>query len=168
MSLPALYELSTEFMRVARELEDMDLDAQVVADTLEGLQFPLEVKATNVAMYSRNLESTADSIDTAIETMQGRAAAIRKRAASLRDYLQHNMERTGITKIESPHFVISLKKKPQSVEIYNADLLPADYMRQPVTPPPAPDKKLIAQAIKDGYEVAGAKMSEQTNRLEIK
>jgi len=168
MSLPALYELSSDFIRAARELEDMDLDPQVVADTLEGLQFPLEVKATNVAMYSRNLESTADSIDEAIEAMQARATAIRKRAASLRDYLQLNMERTGITKIESPHFVIALKKKPQSVEIYNSDLLPTDYMRQPATPPPAPDKKLIAQAIKDGFEVPGAKMSEQTNRLEIK
>lgn len=167
-NLPALYQLSAEFIEASRALAEMDIDPQTLADTLEGLQGTLELKATNVACFARNLEATAAAIKDAETQMATRRKAIENRAQHLRDYIRVNMERTGISKIESPMFAISLRKSPASVEIFNADLLPADYMRQPEAPPPAPDKKLIAQAIKDGYEVPGAKLSDTVYRLEIK
>ena len=167
MTGTALYILANEYLSAAQQLADLDLDAQTVADTLEGLSGDLEVKATNVAMFARNLEATAEAIKGAEAQMALRRKAIENRAASVREYLKAQMERTGISEIASPHFKLAIRKNPAAVVIDAASQIPAEFMRQPEPPPPAPDKKAIAAAIKAGKEVPGAH-TEQSTRLEIK
>jgi hypothetical protein len=163
----SLYVLTGEYLAVANKLSDADLPPEVIADTLEGISAPLEEKATNVGCFIRNLEATAESIKVAEKQMAERRKAIEAKAEQVRRYLFDNMQRCGINKIESPYFSLTIKKNPPSVVIDDANAIPADYMATPPAPPPAPDKKLIAQAIKDGYTVPGAHL-EQGERLEIK
>lgn len=154
--LPALYQVADAYLQDVAKLQDLDLDPQTVADTLEGLQGDMEVKATNVAMFIRNLESLADQIKQAEATMAARRKAIETRAESIREYLLSNMQRTGITKIESPYFKIALRNNPPSVVVDDPSLIPARYMRQAEPPPPSPDKKEIKAAIEFGEIVPGA------------
>ena len=163
----SLYQLSGDYLAVANKLADSDMPPEVIADTLEGLAGDLEEKCTNVALFVRNLEATAESIKAAEKQMAERRKVIEAKAESVRRYLKDNMQRTGITKIESPYFALTLKKNPPSVVIDDPTAIPADYLVTPPAPPPAPDKKLIAQAIKDGFEVPGCRL-EQGERLEIK
>lgn len=93
----SLYQLADEYMVAATKLADLDLDEQTIADTLEGLAGAVEIKATNVAMFVRNLEASADAIKQAEAQMSARRKAIEGRAGRIRDYLKTNMERTGIT-----------------------------------------------------------------------
>lgn len=151
----ALYVLANEYRDAALKLADLDLDPQTVADTLEGLSGELEVKAQNVAMFVRNLETTAAAIRQHELAQAERRKAIENRVASLRAYLSRCMEATGIQKIEAPGVRLSFRKST-AVVIDGEDLLPAEFMRQPETPPPAPDKKAIADAIKAGRDVPGA------------
>lgn len=167
MTSTALYVIADEYLLAAQQLADLDLDAQTVADTLEGLSGDLEVKATNVAMFARNLEASAEAIKGAEAQMAARRKAIENRAANVREYLKAQMERTGITEIASPYFKLAIRKNPAAVVIDAASQIPAEFMRQPETPPPAPDKKAIGAAIKAGREVAGAHL-ESSTRLEIK
>lgn len=165
--LPALYVLAEDYRNAAAKLADLDLPPEVVADTLEGLAGDIEVKATNVAMFVRNLESTAEQIKAAEAAMAARRKAIENRAAHVREYLLANMQRTGISKIECPYFRLAVRDNPPSVVIESAENIPTEFMRQPEPPPPAPDKKAIADAIKSGHDVPGAYLS-RTQRLEIK
>lgn len=157
-TLPALYTLADEYLQDVAKLQDLDLDAQTVADTLEGLSGDLETKATNVAMFVRNLESLADQIKQAEATMAARRKAIETRAEHVREYLLTNMQRTGISKIDSPWFKIALRNNPPSVVVDDPSLIPARYMRQAEPPPPAPDKKEIKAAIEFGENVPGARL----------
>lgn len=166
--LPSLYELAGEYHQAAVALSNMDLDEQTIADTLDGLSGALEAKATNVAYFVRNLEATATQIKDAEKQMADRRKAIENRAERIREYLKTNMEVAGITQIECPHFKLSIKKNPPSVVIDAESQIPADYMTVPVAPPPTPDKKLIAQALKDGFEIAGVHLETNKTRLEIK
>jgi len=163
----ALYELAAEFRQTAELLADMDLDPQTVTDTLEAAAFPVEQKAVQVAAFIRNLEASAEQIKQAEKAMADRRKAIEARAAHVKDYLLHNMRACGFTKVTHPNFVIAVKQNPESVVIEDERQIPMDYMRQPETPPPVPDKALIKQAIKDGYEVPGAKLMRSV-RLDIK
>ena len=163
----ALYQLAGQYKQAFLKLADSDLDDQTIDDTLEGLEGELQEKCTSVAAFVRNLESSADAIKEAEIQMAARRKAIEKRAERIRAYLKDNMERCGISKIDSPWFKLAIQSNPPSVVIDDASTLPADYMRQPEVPPPAPDKKLIAQAIKDGFNVPGAHL-EQSTRLVIK
>jgi len=162
-----LYELAAEYRQAALTLADLDLDEQTVADTLEGLSGDLEVKATNVAMFARNLEATAAQIKEAEAAMATRRKAIEHRADGLRRYLLVCMQQTGVTKIDSVHFRIAVRDNPPAVDVFDSEQLPAEFMRQPEPPPPAPDKTAIKEALKAGRDVPGARLT-QGQRLEVK
>ena len=164
--MTALYELAAQYRSAADQLSDLDLPPEVVADTLESLSGELEEKAQSVAMLIRNLEVTAEAIKAFEASQAERRKAIERRAESLKDYIRRNMEACGITKIEGPGITLSFRKS-SAVVIDEPALIPAEYMRQPEPPPPAPDKKAIADAIKAGKEIAGAHV-EHRQSLQIK
>ena len=164
--MTALYLLTQEFREAAEKLADAELPDEVIADTLESLQFPIEEKAKNVAMVIRNIEASAKAIKEAADAMITRAKSEENRAKHLKGYLQSAMEATGITKIESPYFVISLRNNPESVVIDAESQIPADYMRE-IPASYSPDRILIKKAIQDGYEVPGCHLT-RTQSLQIK
>jgi outer membrane murein-binding lipoprotein Lpp len=163
----SLYVVAAEYRAAADQLADLDLPEEVVRDTLESISGDLEAKSVNVASFVRNLEASADQIKEAEAAMAARRKAIEKRAANVRQYLLDNMIAAGITKIECPYFKLAVRDNPPSVVINEPLLIPMQYMTDPAPPPPAPDKKLIAQAIKDGFDVPGAHLA-RGKRLDIK
>jgi hypothetical protein len=165
--MTALYLLAQEHRAAADRLADLELDEQTVLDTLEGMGGELEAKATNVAMFIRNLEATAVAIKDAEGAMAARRKALEARAKRLHEYLLTNMQFAGIQRIESPYFTLAIRSNPPSVVIDEPGLIPAQFMKQPEPPPPAPDKTAIKVAIKAGEDVPGAHL-EQGVRLEIK
>lgn len=162
-----LHEISDTYKHALESLNDDELPAEAVRDTLEGLTGDLTVKATNVAKFVQNLEGLADQIKLAEQAMAHRRKVLENRAESIRAYIKDCMETAGMTKIECPFFKLSIKKNPQAVEIINEFDIPGEYKRFIPPPPPVPDKKLIAAAIDEGKEVPGARVIQRT-RLEIK
>lgn len=156
----SLFDLVGEYRAAAEYLADLDLDAQTVADTLEGLSGELEVKAQNVAYVALNFEAAAEAIKAHAAKQTARAKALNARAEALRDYLARSMDAVGMQKIEGPGVKMSFRKS-SAVAIDGEDLIPDEYMRQPETPPPAPDKVAIAAAIKAGIQVPGAHMEQR-------
>lgn len=164
--MTSLYQLVDLYKKDLETLEDLDLDEQTLADTLDSLTGELEVKATNVAMFVRNLEATAAAIKDAESQMAARRKAMENRAKRVKQYLKDCMATAGISKIEHPMLALSIRKNPPSVEILDDRQIPAEYW---VTPPP-PEKQisktLIMQALKSGVDVPGAKLT-QSERLDI-
>ena len=162
-----LYEISNDYREAVDKLTDMDLPPEAVQDTLEGLKGDLTVKATNVAMFTRNLDSLANQIREAEQTMAHRRKVLENRSETIRHYIKTCMESAGVSKIECPYFKMSIKRNPPSVEIEDESLVPAGFLRQAPPPPPVPDKKLIAERLSMGEIVEGTKLIQKT-RLEIK
>lgn len=167
MTLPTLYEIAQEYRQIADALMDADIDEQTIADTLEGERWPLEVKATNVGMVIRNIQTTADAIKAAEEQMAARRKALERRIDWLKARLKDGLELAGVSKIESPHFTITVQASTERVDIDEPALLPSEYWTQPEPPPPAPNKTAIKDAIKAGLDVPGARLSRGTH-LRIK
>lgn len=154
MSTQTLYEISQDYSHALVELEQLDLPEEAVRDTLEGLQGELEQKAVNVAAFIRNLENTASGIKEAEQAMAKRRRAIENRIKAVKDYLLSNMVHTGIQKIESPWFVLGVRKNPPSVVVEDLEALPSQYRQEVITV--KPDKVGIKGALKDGQPVPGA------------
>ena len=164
--MTSLFNLAAEYKAVSDKLHDSDLDETTIADTLEGMAGELEVKATNVGFVIRNLDSMAEQIKRAEESMAKRRKAMENRAKWLKSYLLQNMLATGKTKIESPYFVISVRNNAESVVIDAESQIPDDYMREiPATY--EPNKQAIKQAIQEGFPVPGAHLA-RTQSLQIK
>jgi len=166
-TMPALYEISQDYLRALDVLTDPanDIPLDAITDTLEGIEGQLQEKATNVAKFMQNLDATAKAIKEAEQKMAQRRRTIENRAQGLKDYLKHNMEASGITRIESPWFVLSVQKNPGAVEITDERQLPDDFKIEVVTQ--KIDKAAIKAALKAGQDVPGATLVQGT-RLAIR
>lgn len=162
-----LYQISDQYLADMQKLQDMELDEQTFLDTLEGLSGELEVKATNVAMFIRNLEASADAIKAAEKAMAERRKSIEAKAERIRQYLLENMQRTGISKIESPYFALSIRKNPPAVDVIDQSLIPDEYFDIPEPPAPTLNKARLKDDLKAGVIVEGAQLS-QGQSLQIK
>ena len=168
MTTLALYDLAGQYLQLAERLADLDLDAQTVADTIEasGLTDDIREKATGIEMVARGFEMSSPAIDAEITRLSALKAGRMKKAQGLRDYLKLNMKACGIDKIESPLFKIKLQNNPEAVDVFELGLVPAEFMKQPAQPPPAPDKAAIKAAFKAGIDVQGCRMT-QSQRLVV-
>lgn len=157
----ALYELTAQYRELAEKLSSMDLDVTTVADTIEasGITDEIAVKAQGIEMVARTLEMHSPAIKAEIDRMQALMKQREKTAAGLREYLKTNMQASQITKLESPLFKIRLQDNPAAVDVFDSSLIPAEFMKQPETPPPFCDKTAIKKAINAGTEVPGARLT---------
>jgi hypothetical protein len=164
-----LYEISDTYMQAMAAFTDpeSDFDSDTVADTLEAIEGEFEQKAINVAALLRSMEAEADAIDSAMWNMAKRRQRLNAKADWLRGYVLHQMQTMGINEIRSPWFVLKPTKNPPAVVVDDPAALPAEFMRQPEPPPPAPDKGAIKEALAAGREVPGARLVTGT-RLAIK
>ena len=164
--MTSLYAIATEYQAAAHRLADLDLDAQTIADTLEGMAGELEVKAQSVAMVVRAMEADAATIAQWAKDANQRAKSLEARADHLREYLSNTLQACGIQKISGPGISVSFRKS-SAVVIEAPDLVPAEFCTAPPPPLPAPSKTLIGEALKAGREVPGAHMEQRLN-LQIK
>lgn len=163
----SLYVLSAEYQKIANKLLDSDLDEVTIKDTLESVSGELETKAVNVAMFVRNLESSAEQIKLAEKAMAERRKALENKAEQIKTYLFENMKDCNITKIESPYFALTIKKNPHKLIIDDAGQIPSELYVYHEPPPPHPDNAKIKELLKAGQEVSGARL-QQDERLDIK
>jgi hypothetical protein len=161
-----IYQLQTQYLQDAERLSDLDLDEQTLLDTLDGMAGDLEAKAQATVIVARHMRAESEAIRAASTTMMQRARQTEARAEALETRVFNMMLATGITKISCPYFGLSIKNNPASVDIFDELQVPQDYRREiPASYPP--DKALIGKAIKDGFEVPGARLV-QAQRLGIK
>lgn len=163
-----LFSLASQYRELQKLADsEADIDEQTLADTLEGLGGELEVKAQNVAGFLASQEAFADAIDAAAAKMSERSKRLRNRNAWLKQYLLTNMLAANKIKIESPEMVLSVKKTPPAVVVFDEAAVPATFKVQPPAPPPRLDKRAVADAIKAGTSVPGCRL-EGGYRLEIR
>lgn len=163
----ALYEIVAAYKQDVAMLEELDIDDQTFIDTLEGMQGDLQAKATSVGAFIRNLEASASAIKEAEATMSNRRKALENKAKRINAYLLGCMQAAGMTRIESPYFVLAIKSNPPAVQIDDERQIPADYWKDQPMPPKTIDKTLIKQSIRDGFNVPGASLV-QSVRLEVR
>lgn len=162
-----LYEAVSEYRQQLDALAELDLDADTLRDTLEGMQGDVEQKLRAVIAYSLELDILASGAAEAAKRMTERAKGLEKRVEWLRGYALQAMQATGLGEVATDEFAAKIAKKPASVQITDAALIPPQYMRTPEPPPPAPDKKAIAEVLKSGAAVPGCELL-QGYRLAIK
>lgn len=165
--MSSLYELVGKRLELQKKLEVLNFDAECISDTLDGDSTELTAKIEDYGFVIRNLEAFGEAIKAEETRLSERRKAYEKRVANIKAWLLENMQACGITKIDCPVFSISVKTNPPKVIVDDEKAIPDRFLVVPDLPPPSPDKKAIAAAIKAGEVVAGCH-SEQSFRIEIK
>lgn len=155
-----LYELSIAF----QEVQNMELDPEVMKDTLDSIGGTFENKAENMAKLIRNLESDRLAYKEEENRLKTKRQAVENKLEWLKTYLKDCMKLTGKTKFKSGVFKFSIQKNPVSVNITNKKIIPEDYL---IPQPPKVNNTTLKKALKDGIEVPGAELK-QTEGLRIR
>lgn len=160
-----LYEYTDMHQKALVELQDMDLPAEVVEDTLNAMVGEIEEKTKSVVAYMRNLGADVKAMKNAEQEIKQRRQRIERRIEWTDNYILTNMQANNITEISCPYFLIKPRKNPPAVHIINADELPEEYLTTVITQ--KINKKEIKEAIKAGEVIPGAELI-QGWRLDIK
>jgi hypothetical protein len=163
----SLYHIASQYQADLAAMADMDLDAQTVADTLDGMQGELKDKLRAVIAYALGLSADAEAQAAAAKRMAERAKATDARSKALMDYALNAMQYTGTQEVSTEQWAAKIAKKPAAVQITDEAAIPSNFWRIPDPPLPTPDKSAIATALKCGQEVPGATLV-QGYRLAIK
>lgn len=150
-------------------LDQIDPESGELPEGFEQARAIVATKALAVTAYIVEDQRQADAIQEYAKELMERVAVARKRGGWLRGYLASHMAACGVTSIRDERGIFEARLeigRDKSVEIFDAEQVPADYMREiPATS--APDKFLMKKAIKDGFEVPGVRLV-QRDRLTIR
>jgi hypothetical protein len=150
-------------------LDQVDSETGELPEGFEQARAIVATKAQAVAAFILENEAQAVMVEAHAKALLDRVKTARKRSEWLKQYLHGHMDACGILSIKSDcgTFAVKLEKeRDESVEIFDAAQLPADYLRE-VPAKSEPDKALIRKALKDGFDVPGAKLTAK-DRLTLK
>ena len=164
--MTTLYNLTGQYLELAELADDPNMPEDALADTLEGLEGEIEIKAQALLQVVSGIQSDTTAIDNEIKRLSIRKKVMENRVTRLRQYLFDNMTATGINKISCPLFKITLSKPRPMVVVDNADLIPDSYIKTTIHK--APIKADILAALKRGDAVPGCVMGESKRALLIK
>jgi hypothetical protein len=150
-------------------LDQIDPETGEIPEGFEQARAIVATKATAVAAYMLESEKQAAMVEEAGKELLERVKRQRKRIDWLKQYLASHMAACGITEISDERglFKATLQTgRDEAIEIFDAGQLPNDYLRE-IPAKYEPDKALIKKAIKDGFDVPGAKLVKR-DRLTVK
>jgi len=158
-----LYEITREAQELASLLETEELTPELEAALIIN-QDQLQNKAGNYAKVITNIQSDSDAIDAEIKRLKAMKETKDRALNRLKEALREAMLVSGIDKIESSLFKLSLRRS-EAVEVDVVDALPSEFIniKNVITP----DKVAIKEAIKRGENVIGARIIENFN-IQIK
>ena len=158
-----LYEITQEAQYLAVLLETEELTAEL-EEALIINQDQLQAKAVNYAKVITNYQAESDAIDQEIKRLKAMKDSREKKIEWLKESVKKAMLVSGIEKVESPLFKLSVRRS-EAVEVDVVEALPSAF--QNVKNVVTADKVAIKEAIKRGEFVMGARIIENYN-LQIK
>lgn len=149
MSDLTLYNITNRFT----DLMDKAQNGEITEDEYNELGFEiaqeLQTKGANVIGYIRNTELLIE----AMKAEEKRIADTRKtgeaKLEKFKQYVLENMERLGLSKIQTELGALSVSKNPMSVEIENEEEIPKEFKQEVVT------TKIDKTAIKNHFKTTG-------------
>lgn len=149
MSDLTLYNITNRFTDLMEKAESGELTEQEYNELGEELAKELQNKSSNIIGYIRNTELLID----AMKAEEKRIADIRKtgeaKLEKFKQYVLENMERLGLSKIQTELGALSVSKNPMSVEIENEEEIPKEFKQEVVT------TKIDKTAIKNHFKTTG-------------
>lgn len=164
--MATIYELSGDYLRLLEMAEDPEMDPVAFADTLEGLEGEIEIKAEGYAKVIKELDKDGAGLDNEIKRLQAKKTTIANSIDRMKKALEQSMIITGKTKFKTELFSFGIQKNPPSVDLdeEHLELIPIEYL---IPQDPKPDKKRMLQELKEGKELSFAKLK-QTEILRIR
>ena len=152
-----IYEIDQAIM------ECVDLETGEIIDTeqLDKLQMERDTKLENVACWIKDLKAEAEALKNVKQALAERQRVAENKAESLKKWLAYALQGE---KFKTPKCAISFRKS-EAVEVTDEGLnnLMKEHDELLTYKAPEPNKTKIKQALKDGLNVAGVQLLQNTS-----
>lgn len=167
MSDLTLYNITNKFAELMDMAENGELTEEQYNALGEQLALELQQKGSGIIGYTQNEEAFIEAVDFQIKRLQDLKKARQNKLEKFKQYVKENMDRLGITKMDTELGTLSIAKKPMSVEIENEEEVPKEFKQEVVT------IKIDKTAIKNHFKttgeiIPGVKIIDDKTRLNIK
>ena len=139
----------------------------MIADTFEGIEGELEIKAENYAKVMKNLEGDIAALKAEEERLAKKRKAIENNIKRMKGTLQEAMELTGKTKFKTDLFSFGIQKNPAAVvmDAQYIENIPEEYL---IPQEPKIDRQKLKDDLKAGKDLSGICHLEQSESLRIR
>lgn len=158
-----IYEITEEY-RALLDLGADPEDEQLFLDTLEGLDFELELKADDYAAVIAEFTAHADKVQKEIDRLTGMKKAAENSVKRMKERLLKAMQETGKDKIKTDLHTFSIQKNggKQALDIFGD--VPDEYLKVVYEK----DADKIREDLQAGKELPFARLLERGVHLRIR
>ena len=162
--MSTMYELTDNFMAVLEMASDPEIPPEAIADTLEGIEGEIELKAQSYAIIIKELEGEAVKLKTEETRLLSKRKSLEKNIKRIKDNLFNAMKITGKEKFKTDLFSFGIQKSPAKLVIDDSSLIPEKYY---VEQAPKLDEQRLKSDLKSGIECEYAHL-EQGEHVRIR
>lgn len=157
-----LYEIANEYA----ELANSEMDAEMIADTLEGIQGEFEGKAEQLLAIIKNEQALEAALKAEAKNLNNRAKSCANKVSSIKSYLIESMNTMDKKSLNAGVHKITVRNGVQSVNVLDLEKIPHEFVEYETTI--KPDKNLIKEKLKLGESVDGVELVTGNQSLLIK
>lgn len=162
--MATLYELTGQFRELLELVEQGEVDPEMLADTLEGLEGEIEIKADGYAKVIKELEGKTAMLKGEIERLSNRKSAIENNIKTMKESLEIAMRTTGKTKFMTDLFNFNIAKHGGKQPIEFTGEVTTEYTKTVIQA----DNEKIRQALESGQQLPFAMLKERGESLRIR
>ena len=167
MSNLSLYNITNKFVELMDKVQEGTITEEEYNQLGEELAIQLQEKGSNIIGYTKNIEITINAMKEEEKRIADNRKTLESKLDKFKQYVKDNMEKLGITKMDTELGTLSIAKNPLSVEVENEEEIPSEYKLEVVTT--KIDKTAIKNHFKEtGEVVAGTKIVDDKTSLRIK
>ena len=144
-----IYELTEEMQRLFDLAEDGEVDAQIFADTLEGVEYEFEDKAEQYAVVTKSLQGQADMLKAERDRLSAKIAQLEGNAERCKRTLESAMIATGHRKFKTRLYSFGIQKNAPSLSDVDESKVPKEFWVQHA---PTIDRRALLAAVKEDPE----------------
>lgn len=164
--MPSIFELTKEQAELKAKVESGLFTEEDAADTFEMMNLEFDDKVKGYCVVIRSLELELENLTSEKNRITDLETQKKNQIKSVKQTLIAGLTNADKTKFDVTTFKGHVRKGSQSVNVLNADNIPAEYIETKVQQ--VPDKTAIKNALKAGEKVEGAELVTGESSLIIK
>lgn len=163
-----LYEITGDLLQLQAMLED-DVDPEVLADTLEGVQGEYDFKIESYCKVIKNLEADVVGIKAEVDRLNSKKKTLESNVDRLKKAMFESMKATDTPKVKGQLFTVAIQKNGGKIPVIVAP--DADTSKLPdelVIVTEKPNLDAIREQLEAGKSITGFSLGERGESLRIK
>lgn len=163
--MTSLYNYTNDFVEIKQLLESMDLNADVMQDTLASYGELVEAKAENLIKFREELVALAKLQKEEAKRLIEAANVKERKADHLLDYLDESLKKMGLKEMQAGVFKVNYRAGSK-VTLVDTEKLPKKYwIKQEPKPMGKPELKKLVES---GTKIAGVSIVRGADSIQVK